>query len=95
MGLQGMNFILIPEEEMSSVKSLLQEVLSLLKSQQPVQQPVPVKNITAREFMEAVKIKRTKFDELVKTSKIRIIKKKRKIYVPVAEIDRYFNDPTV
>jgi len=45
--------------------------------------------------MEAVKIKRTKFDQLVQTKKIKIIKKLRKIYVPVTEIDRYFNDSTI
>ncbi len=95
MHLQGTTFILIAQEEMNSMKSMQQEILQLLKSQQPDRPGIKVSNITAKEFMEAVKIKRTKFDDLVKTSKIRIIKKKRKIYVPLTEIDRYFNDPTV
>jgi len=45
--------------------------------------------------MEAVRIGRTKFDQLVSTGKIRIIKKRRKIYVPVSEVDRYFADPGI
>ncbi|GAC1430525.1 MAG: hypothetical protein NVSMB7_06840 [Chitinophagaceae bacterium] len=45
--------------------------------------------------MAAVRIRRTKFDELVKDGKIRVIKKLRKIYVPVEEVDRYFSDPSV
>lgn len=51
--------------------------------------------ITAMEFMNAVKIKRTKFDELVSQNKIKIVKKKRKIYVQASEIDRYFNDGSI
>lgn len=45
--------------------------------------------------MDAVQIKRTKFDELVKGSKIKTIKKRRKIYVPVGEVERYFNDSNI
>jgi len=44
------------------------------------------------EFMAAVRIRRTKFDDLLKFGKIRVIKKRRKIYVPVEEMDRYFSD---
>lgn len=56
---------------------------------------IPVNNITAVEFMAAVRIKRTKFDRLVAANKIKTIKKKRKIYVPVSEVDRYFRDPSI
>lgn len=70
-----------------------QDILALLKelhSKEPT--GVPIRHITAKEFMEAVRIKRTKFDQLILQSKIRVIKKRRKIYVPVSEIDRYFTD---
>jgi hypothetical protein len=56
---------------------------------------VPLRHITAKEFMVAVRICRTKFDQLVSQNKIRIIKKRRKIYVPTSEVDRYFSDPSI
>jgi hypothetical protein len=95
MNLEGTTLILIPQEELNLLKSTQQEILNLLKLQQATKTGIQVKNIPAKDFMSAVNIKRTKFDELVKTNKIKIIKKKRKIYVPVTEIDRYFSDPSM
>jgi hypothetical protein len=43
------------------------------------------------EFMAALRIRRTRFDDLVKFGKIKLIKKCCKIYVQVEEADRYFN----
>jgi hypothetical protein len=51
--------------------------------------------ISALEYMKAVGIKRWKFDQLIAENKIKTIKKKRKIYVPVGEVERYFRDPDV
>jgi hypothetical protein len=48
--------------------------------------------VTAIEFMQAVRIRRWKFNCLVSSGKIITLKKKRKIYVPKGEIDRYFSD---
>ena len=48
--------------------------------------------LTSQEFMEATKIKRSKFEHLVKTNQIKSIKKIRKLYIPASEIDRYFGD---
>jgi hypothetical protein len=45
--------------------------------------------------MKAVRICRSKFDKLVASSKIKIVKKKRKIYVPLSEVDRYFLDASI
>jgi hypothetical protein len=56
---------------------------------------VPLRHITAKEFMAAVRICRSKFDQLVNENKIRIIRKRRKIYVPTSEVDRYFSDPSI
>lgn len=52
-------------------------------------------HITAKGFMAAVRICRSKFDQLVSENKIRIIRKRRKIYVPTSEVDRYFSDPSI
>ena len=88
--------VIIPIEELNHLKTTQQEILQQLKelkscgfSQQTA------RHVTAKEFMSAVKICRSKFDQLVSANKIKTIKKRRKIYVPVDEIDRYFSDPTI
>ena len=96
MNLQSVTLVMITEEDLALLKNTQQEILQQLKelhSKGPG--GVSVKNITAKEFMATVRIGRTKFDQLVSTSKIRIIKKRRKIYVPVSEVDRYFIDPGI
>lgn len=96
MNLQGVTLVMIPEEELAFIKNIQQEILRQLKESHSKEPGgILVKNITAKEFMAAVRIGRTKFDQLVSTSKIRIIKKRRKIYVPVSEVDRYFTDPGI
>lgn len=88
--------VMLGEEEWHHIKSSYQEIIDLIRALH-AKGPggVPVKNVTAKEFMAAVRIGRTKFDQLVQTGKIRIIKKRRKIYVPVGEIERYFNDASI
>jgi hypothetical protein len=51
--------------------------------------------IPALEYMRRVGIKRWKFDQLIAGNKIQAIKKMRKIYVPVEEVERYFKDPDI
>lgn len=51
--------------------------------------------IPALHFMKAVGIKRWKFDRLIAGNKIKTIKKTRKIYVAVGEVERYFLDPNI
>jgi hypothetical protein len=53
---------------------------------------IPTRYITAKEFMATVRICRSNFDRLVAGNKIKTIKKGRKIYVPVGETERYFED---
>jgi hypothetical protein len=90
-------YILISTEDLEQIKLSLQKILhELLKQKTPhiatgIRRPF----ITAIEFMQAVTIKRTKFDELVAKNKIKIIKKKRKIYVPFEEIENYFKNPSI
>lgn len=94
--MQRMNLVMIPQEELSSLQSTQQEILKQLQSLQLLTSPtVPLSHITAKEFMAAVRICRSKFDQLVSENKIRIIRKRRKIYVPTSEVDRYFSDPSI
>jgi len=94
MDLQRVVFVMIPETELSLLKTSLQDIQQQLKSLNG-KETTAVKHITAIEFMAAVRIRRTKFDELVKFGKIKVIKKRRKIYVPVEEVERYFSDSSV
>lgn len=93
--------VIIPEEEWNAFKDKQEQILESLKGLQnasPGGQGLnrsphaPLSNyITAKEFMDAVRIRRTKFDELVQSNQVRILKKGRKIYVEVKEIQRYFS----
>ena len=94
--LKHTTLVMLPEEEWDRIKNAHQEILVLIRELAVKGTGgMPVKNITAMEFMAAVRIGRTKFDQLVPTSKSRIIKKRRKIYVPLTEVERYFNDPSI
>ena len=98
MNMQQVNsFILIPEGELRELKSTQVQILEQLQSlkDKPVTSSSPSNHITAIEFMKAVKICRSKFDKLVASSHIKAVKKKRKIYVPIGEVDRYFRDPSI
>jgi len=94
MNLQGAVFVMIPEAELNLLKSSLQGIQQQLQDLKENRQTA-MKFMTAIEFMAAVRIRRTKFDELVKFGRIKAIKKSRKIYVPVEEVDRYFSDSSV
>lgn len=86
------NVIVVPEADW---QKLLQGQAELLRLVQELKGKIPaaaavVPFITAMEFMQAVRIGRTKFDQLVAANKVKTIKKDRKIYVPVGEVERYF-----
>ena len=91
MNLQGTVLVMIPETELKLLKSSLQGIQQWLDELKGTGQPA-VKFMTAIEFMTAVRIRRTKFDDLVKFGQVKVIKKCRKIYVPVEEVERYFSD---
>lgn len=97
MELQGKALVIIPEEELTGIQQTLEEILKQLSEirNQKGQSRSLSEHITAKEFMAAVRICRSKFDQLVLTNKIKTIKKKRKIYLPASEIERYFTDPNI
>lgn len=90
--MQAVRVIAIPETEWEQLVKDQKEILELLrvlKNNTHANQSV-VAYITAMEFMQAVHIGRTKFDQLVAQNRVKIIKKDRKIYVPIGEVERYF-----
>lgn len=89
---------MIPESEWIELKQTQQKILNIVRAYcEPKRElkEYPSGFLTAVEFMHAVKIKRWKFDQLINEAKIKAIKKKRKIYVPVSEVERYFTDPRI
>ena len=94
MNLESMTFVMVSEKDLNAIKSSLQDIQQQLKILNSKGE-IPVKHITAMEFMAAVHIRRTKFDELVKFGKIRVVKKRRRVYVPIEEVERYFEDASV
>jgi len=91
-------FVLIPVEEWQVIKSTQKEIVEWIRQQKSTTNGnghTASNYITAIEFMEAVRIGRSKFDELVAGQQLSVVKKKRKIYVPVTEIERYFRDPSI
>ncbi len=98
MNMQQVNsFILIPETELKNLQSTQEQILKQLQElQAKMISPNPnSSHLTAVEFMRAVKICRSTFDKLVASSRIKTIKKKRKIYVPISEVNRYFSDASI
>lgn len=90
--MEPVTLVVIPEEEWRKMISAQEEILRLLRESRAQQEKTgrTVPYITAMEFMSAVRIGRTKFDQLVAQNRVKTIKKDRKIYVPVGEVERYF-----
>ena len=92
MNWPNLTLVMITYQEWEEFRRTQSELLRQLKENAENKSSlVTVKYITAKEFMEIVRIKRTKFDQLVQTKKIKTIKKARKIYLPVSEADSFFN----
>jgi hypothetical protein len=89
------SFILVGRQDIESIKKSQQDILKKLEELDKKEKSSQVLNspyVTAIEFMQAVRIRRWKFNCLVSSGKIMSIKNKRKIYIPNGEIDRYFSD---
>jgi len=98
MVIKGEITLKVPSEDLASIMDEIRKMtakLDEIKFAMSTERRVGARFITASEFMEAVKIKRWKFDQLIGQNKIRTIKKERKIYVLATEVDRYFMDPDV
>jgi hypothetical protein len=88
---EGTSFVLFPQGEIEQLKSMQLQILEAIKTLHFTGS----KSTTTPTYLTAVKICRSKFDQLSATSKIRVIKKKRKLYVPFSEVERYFTDPSI
>ena len=90
--------VMIPAEDWEALIQSQKKILDRLDQISHLKLPAsPISSgyLTAIEFMNAVQIRRSKFDQLVAGNKIKTIKKKRKIYVPEGEVIRFFNDSSI
>jgi phosphatidate phosphatase PAH1 len=85
----------VPHEELKFFKITLLQILQLLKKQSGHIPAALTDYITAAEFMKAVGIKKTKFFNLKAKGKVATIKRCRKIYVHIQEIDTYFKNSSI
>ena len=84
--------------ELRNVAQVQKDILDRLgldKREPPSLPEIKPGYLPALEYMRVIGIKRWKFNQLISENKIKAIKKKRKIYVPVSEIERYYKDPNV
>ncbi len=91
-------FVTIQASEWSELKDTMQKVLNIVRAYCEPKREIREHTsgyLTALEFMHAVKIKRWKFNQLINENKLKAIKKKRKVYVPVSEVERYFSDQSI
>jgi SAM-dependent MidA family methyltransferase len=88
MEISGNVLIMIPAEDLESLKRGIQQIINqldqLIKAQSR-EKTIVANYITGQEFMDAVHIRRWKFNQLIVDNKIKTIKKKRKIYVPARD----------
>lgn len=85
--------ILVAKQDIEAIKNTQLDILRKLEELNKNGKSTAIllsPYVTAIEFMQAVRIRRWKFNSLASSGKIMTIKKKRKIYVPKGEIERYF-----
>lgn len=88
--------LMIPQKELEQIKKVQNKILEKLEQMSFSATSIPNSPyITAIEFMDAVRIRRSKFDQLIEQNKIETVKKGRKIYVLSSEVERYFTSPDI
>jgi hypothetical protein len=85
------------QAELEVIKQCQRDILEHLVNAGAAKIPrsLEITHVTARQFMDAVHIQRWKFNQLIANNKIKTIKKSRRIYVPVSEVDRFFTDSSI
>jgi len=82
------SFQIIEESRLQFLENGIEEIKSALKGLNPgVNYP---EYLTVKEFCAAVKIGRSKFDELVANNELEYVRKGRKYYIHVDQVKAYF-----
>ena len=86
------NIVIVGEEAISRLDRIDENQRIILEVLKNISLTKNEEYLTVKEFMQNVKIARSKFDELVAEGKVRTVRPNggRKIYVPVSEVTRFF-----
>jgi hypothetical protein len=84
-------FVIIPAEDLNLIKLKLNRLTHLFEDKLGEFKVRSSRYITAQEFMISLNISRSTFDVLRDENKIKVIQKRRKLYLPESEIERYMN----
>lgn len=82
------SFQFIEESRLQLLENNIEEIKNALGNLSPGEHYPEY--LTVKEFCAAVKIGRSKFDELLADSAIEHVRKGRKIYIPVSQVKAYF-----
>tara|TARA_R110001592_G_scaffold269436_2_gene535779 strand:+ start:329 stop:589 length:261 start_codon:yes stop_codon:yes gene_type:complete len=82
------SIIILTEESLEGILKGQKEIISKINELQGLKRDTEY--LTTQEFMQRVKIGRSKFDQLLAENEINYVRKGRKIYILSSEVDRYF-----
>jgi hypothetical protein len=89
------HFVMIPNEELNELKKIQLRILDLIERKTKAETSKQIQKgteyITAQEFMDALSISRSTFDSLRDENKIKVIQKRRKLYLEKNAIEKYMN----
>ncbi|WP_339791136.1 hypothetical protein [uncultured Imperialibacter sp.] len=80
----------VVELPLEQFESFVEGQRRILGALQEIKAIKPVEYYTAYEFMNEVKIRRWKFNQLRESGKLKVIQRGHKLYVPSGEVQRYF-----
>jgi excisionase family DNA binding protein len=84
------SIIILTEESLEGILKGQKEIIAKINELQGLKRDTEY--LTTQEFMQRVKIGRSKFDQLIMSNEIKYIRKQRKIYIPETEVARYFEE---
>jgi excisionase family DNA binding protein len=84
------SIIILTEESLEGILKGQKEIIAKINELQGLKRDTEY--LTTQEFMQRVKIGRSKFDQLIMANEIKYIRKQRKIYIPETEVARYFEE---
>jgi excisionase family DNA binding protein len=82
------SIIILTEESLEGILKGQKEIIAKINELQGLKRDTEY--LTTQEFMQRVKIGRSKFDQLLAENEINYVRKGRKIYILSSEVDRYF-----
>jgi len=80
--------VMLPESALNQLQETENRILEKLYLLQ--EKEISKEYLTALEFMEKTKMSRASFDQKRSRNKFKVIKIRRKLFIPAGEVKRYF-----